>query len=293
MKKPGGFRRCKVILADHPELYPLNNICAWLHHETTGLWPNEGCHHPGMKNCKKKIRGVRDGSIFSDREFNDRLESAFKKGDDMDDLDGMSPEEWEKTAMMELKGFFDSDPEMKKYINDDSNWEHEGEEEKGGWVVHGRMDTDQGKKPGGCGCGCDGPASSGPKPVIRLMNVMSELEKSINEEMQTKAGRVISNRNMQKLQQAMELLQEVVAVSKPSDEPAVQVKSNGMMRITAPVDSLFEVKSLIDPIIDFHGIDAEVNETGIYFGSSVSNEAKSAMINALSAYKDSHKQDNH
>ena len=50
MRKPGGFRRCKVILADHPELYPLNNICAWLHHETTGLWPNEGCHHPGMKN---------------------------------------------------------------------------------------------------------------------------------------------------------------------------------------------------------------------------------------------------
>ena len=248
-----------------------------------------------MKNCKKKIRGIRDGSIFSDSEFNERLQSAFKKGDDMEDLDGMSPEEWEKTAMMELKAFFDSDPEMKKYINDDSNWEHEGEEEKGGWVIHGRMDTEPGKKPGGCGCGCDGPASSGPKParpVMRLINVMSELEKSINEEMQTKAGRVISNRNMQKLQQAMELLQEVVAVSKPSDEPVVQVK-NGMMRITAPVDSLFEVKSLIDPIIDFHGIDAEVNETGIYFGSSVSTEAKSAMINALSAYKDSHKQDNH
>jgi len=293
MKKPGGFRRCKVILADHPELYPLNNICAWLHHETTGLWPNEGCHHPGMKNCKKKIRGVRDGSIFSDSEFNERLQSAFKKGDDMEDLDGMSPEEWEKTAMMELKTFFDSDPEMKKYINDDSNWEHEGEEEKGGWVVHGRMDTDPGKKPGGCGCGCDGPASSGPKPIIRLMNVMSELEKSITEEMQTKAGRVISNSNMQKLQQAVELLQQVVTASKPSDEPVVQVKSNGMMRITAPVDDLFDIKSLIDPIIDFHGIDAEVGETGIYFGSSVSTEAKSAMINALSAYKDSHKQGNH
>jgi hypothetical protein len=129
--------------------------------------------------------------------------------------------------------------------------------------------------------------------MMRLVNVMSELEKSIDEEMQTKAGRVISNRNMQKLQQAMELMQEVVTASKPSDEPVVQVKSNGMMRIVSPVDSLFEVKSLIDPIIDFHGIDAEVNETGIYFGSSVSTEAKSAMINALSAYKDSHKQDNH
>ena len=56
MRKEGGFRRCKVILADHPELYPLNNICAWLHHETTGLWPNEGCHHPGMKNCRGKLK---------------------------------------------------------------------------------------------------------------------------------------------------------------------------------------------------------------------------------------------
>jgi len=45
MKKPGGFRRCIVILANHPELYPLQRICAWLHHETTGKWPNEGNHH--------------------------------------------------------------------------------------------------------------------------------------------------------------------------------------------------------------------------------------------------------
>ena len=49
MRKPGGFRRCLVILADHPELYPLQRICAWLHHETTGLWPNEGNHHEGGK----------------------------------------------------------------------------------------------------------------------------------------------------------------------------------------------------------------------------------------------------
>jgi len=47
MRKPGGFRRCLVILADHPELYPLPPLCAWLHHETTGKWPNEGNHHGG------------------------------------------------------------------------------------------------------------------------------------------------------------------------------------------------------------------------------------------------------
>ena len=292
MKKEGGFRRCRVILADHPELYPLNNICAWLHHETTGLWPNEGCHHPGMKNCRGKLRK----NNWSDSEFGDRLDNAFKKGDDaeMDDMDGMTPEQWEKTAMMELKAYFDSEPDVKKYINDDSNWEHEGEDEKGHWMVHGTngMGPVPMNKPD-CGCGCDGADSCGPKPVARLISVMSELEKSISEEMETKAGRVISNRNMQKLQQAMQILQEVVAASKPSDEPVVQVKSDGQMRIAANLDQLFAVKSLIDPILEFHDIDAEVDETGIYLGSSVSGEAKSAMINALAAYKDLHKKVNH
>lgn len=61
MRKPGGFRRCLVILADHPELYPLERICAWLHHETTGLWPNEGNHHAGGKlgPVKRNFRRAR------------------------------------------------------------------------------------------------------------------------------------------------------------------------------------------------------------------------------------------
>lgn len=76
MKKPGGFRRCRLILANHPELYPLSNICAWLHHETTGLWPNEGCHHPTMKNCKKKLRKLTN---WSDSQFNSSLSGKKPK----------------------------------------------------------------------------------------------------------------------------------------------------------------------------------------------------------------------
>ena len=57
MKKPGGFRRCVVILADKPKLYPPQRICAWLHHEITGKWPNEGNHH-GRKKKKPKARKV-------------------------------------------------------------------------------------------------------------------------------------------------------------------------------------------------------------------------------------------
>ena len=304
MKREGGFRRCRVILADHPELYPLERICAWLHHETTGLWPNEGCHHPGMKNCRNKIRGVSNGSIWNEREWNDRL-SRIPKGDEKgldmmedEDMSSMTPGQIEGKAAEMLKNFLAEQPEFVKYIEDKDNWEHAGDDEKGMIVIHRRnmgdgmgMDTDKGKDDGDCGCGCGG--KDKPKPVSALMSILSQLGKSIDEEMQTKAGRMISNRNLQKLQQAMEILQEVVAASASSKEPVVQVKSNGQMRITAPIDSLFSVKTLIDPILEFHEIDSQVDETGIYFSSRVSSEAKSAMINALSAYKELNNKENH
>lgn len=61
MKKPGGFRRCLVILADHPELGPLPNLCAWLHHETTGKWPNEGHHHGAGHAAARAVRAAVPG----------------------------------------------------------------------------------------------------------------------------------------------------------------------------------------------------------------------------------------
>ena len=46
MKRPGGFRRCVVTLMDKPQFGGKpQRICAWLHHELTGKWPNEGNHH--------------------------------------------------------------------------------------------------------------------------------------------------------------------------------------------------------------------------------------------------------
>ena len=59
MRKPGGFRRCIIILANHPELYPLQPLCAWLHHETTGKWPNEGNHHGGGRAARAAGRVAR------------------------------------------------------------------------------------------------------------------------------------------------------------------------------------------------------------------------------------------
>jgi len=135
MKKSGGFTRCKAILADHPELYPLSNICAWLHHETTGLWPNEGCHHPDMKNCKKKMKKI---SGWSDSEFSKRVSRAAKgkpgkKSDDIDveykydNYDDVVTAEDEEYAAKVMSGFVDMEENFCKTIMDDENWEQEGE----------------------------------------------------------------------------------------------------------------------------------------------------------------------
>lgn len=134
MRKPGGFRRCKVILADHPELYPLSNICAWLHHETTGLWPNEGCHHPTMKNCRKKLKNVVNGSIWSDSEFSKRVTRQVrgqkKSADIFDDnyQDNVVTNDDIKFAILVLKDFQEMEQPFCKILSEDDNWEIEGDD---------------------------------------------------------------------------------------------------------------------------------------------------------------------
>ena len=138
MRKEGGFRRCRVILADHPELFPLNNMCAWLHHETTGLWPNEGCHHPGMKNCKKKLKKVVNGSLFTDSEFNTHLRSISggKKSLNQEDPstydDVVVTNEDIDHAMKVMQDFVAMEKAFTDHISDDSNWEIEGDDTDSG-----------------------------------------------------------------------------------------------------------------------------------------------------------------
>lgn len=153
MKKPGGFRRCRVILANHPELYPLNNICAWLHHETTGLWPNEGCHHPGMKNCRKKLRKLTN---WTDSQFalslrgkrpKNNVRTSGKKSDgsysddwfffDEPDMSTKSDSSYVVTesdfthAMDVLKDFMEMEQEFVKFLRNDDNWQVEGQDSSG------------------------------------------------------------------------------------------------------------------------------------------------------------------
>lgn len=163
MRKPGGFRRCRVILANHPGLYPLSNICAWLHHETTGKWPNEGCHHPGMKNCKGKLktRGwtnveflkrVRKRAINVPGKLKRSVGKSTALGKSINNEthnDFYSEKTWvndfrgetvivtggdQEYAVKVLREFMDIEPDFVEYIRDDSNWEIEGEDMSGNLV---------------------------------------------------------------------------------------------------------------------------------------------------------------
>lgn len=146
MRKPGGFRRCRVILANHPELYPLDRICAWLHHETTGLWPNEGCHHPTMKNCRGKLKKRN----WSNRQFNARLRKLTspkgkKSVEDFleEDIFFAAPEFGPenpidvvteadfKHAMSVLSDFMEMEKDFVDYLRSPESWEIIGEDENG------------------------------------------------------------------------------------------------------------------------------------------------------------------
>lgn len=154
MKKPGGFRRCRVILANHPELYPLSNICAWLHHETTGLWPNEGCHHPGMKNCRKKLKKLTNwtdsqfASALRGKKPKNLVRSSKKDADYDTDIffyEHIDPEvksenqvvtEGDINYAMDVLGEFCAmEKDFVKYLQDDENWEIEGDDTSTGKKV--------------------------------------------------------------------------------------------------------------------------------------------------------------
>lgn len=286
MVQEGGFRRCRVILADHPELYPLNNICAWLHHETTGLWPNQGCHHPGMKNCRRKLKKLAKKpsapSLWSEEEFANRLESRFKPNipgkslemtdedipkmgaswsDQTDAEEGDDGRDFDETdykvfAEM-LKSWFADNPDEADWIRNDSNWVHEGDDHEGNvhehqWLVPGYDDPDQ-----GCDCG----------------------SKSLTGEIEEKAGRVISTRNMEKLRQAHELITEVISVGDPMGN--VQTKTDGETVVIGFADT-DEAVRMLTPVARYHGFSVSVDDDlNVVVKSVMTEEAMDAVSNVV------------
>ncbi len=324
MRKPGGFRRCRVILANHPELYPLSNICAWLHHETTGLWPNEGCHHPGMKNCRGKLRKQN----WNDSQFNERLGSLIKPGKSLETLDEQeiksifdfldgeekgyemmeqlatrlaeedqpkgeqemqledvefeNEDEGNEKAYEALKEFMNSEPDFINYMADKDNWVMEGDDEKGGVIEMPYYDSEKEHD-----CGCGGGGSMTPQSMIpMLMAAISELMgKDADEDMEVKAGRVINSRNMAKLQNAFNLLKEVLnagGANSDIEKKSMSEVDKETLLISSSDYTLYEVKELLDPILDYYQIKSEVTEEGVQVQiSDVADEAFDALFNIM------------
>jgi len=324
MRKPGGFRRCRVILANHPELYPLSNICAWLHHETTGLWPNEGCHHPGMKNCRGKLKK----NNWSDSEFNERFASMLKPGKSLDslneqelksifdfldseekgyemmeqlatrlaeedkpkgeeemqleDVEFENEDEGNEKAYEALKEFMNEEPDFINYMADKDNWIMEGDDDKGGIMEMPYYDSEKEND-----CGCGGGESMTPQGMIpMLMAAISELMgKDAEEDIEVKAGRVINSRNMTKLQNAFNLLKEVLSAGgaiSDIEAKSLSVDEKEMLFISSTEHSLYEVKELLDPILDYYQIKSEVTEEGVQVEiSGVTDDAFDALLNIM------------
>ncbi|CAB4145257.1 Prohead protease [uncultured Caudovirales phage] len=321
MKKPGGFRRCRVILANHPELFPLSNICAWLHHETTGLWPNEGCHHPTMKNCRGKLKK----NNWNDSQFNERLTSLIKPGKSLENLseeevksifdlldseekgyemmeqlatrlaDDQNPEDEEmklediefenedeanEKAGDALKQFMNDEPDFINYMADKKNWVIEGEDDNGQMMEMPYPDSDDDD----CGCGGGG---KDPKQMMgMLMAAIAELMgKDADEDIEVKAGRVISSRNMTKLQNAFNLLKEVLSsggVASEIEAKSLSLDEKETLMISSAEHSLYEVKELLDPILDYYQIKSEVTEDGVMVEiDGVEDEAFDALLNIM------------
>lgn len=323
MKQPGGFRRCRVILANHPELFPLSNICAWLHHETTGLWPNEGCHHPTMKNCRGKLRK----NNWDDSQFNERLTNLIKPGKSLESLgeeeiksifdlldseekgyemmeqlatrlaDDQKPEEEEEMKLEDvefenedegnekayeaLKQFMNDEPDFINYMADKKNWVMEGEDDEG---KISEMPYPDGDDDDDCGCGGGG---KDPKQMVgMLMAAIAELMgKDADEDIEVKAGRVISSRNMTKLQNAFNLLKEVLSsggVASDIEAKSLSLDEKETLMISSAEHSLYEVKELLDPILDYYQIKSEVTEEGVMVEiDGVEDEAFDALLNIM------------
>ena len=309
MKREGGFRRCLAILVDHPELYPLEPLCAWLHHETTGLWPNEGCHHPGMKNCRNKVRRGLNGSLFSDSQFNDRLRGgklgARVPGGNIPDVPGksyhlgmsgpgdMHPEEWAAHQMDDdelntsviwvLKGFMSEEPEWIEHLRDQNNWEHVGDDDEGYVVPHTQMSPQKhecscgGACGGSGGCGGDGGCDGGCGGACGGKSLFDAIGLDV------KVGKPLSTRNVQRIRDAIDALS---ALLRDTGNDSLQMKLGEDANIAAKTDELFGMKSHMDPVFDYYSIQTEVTTEGIlvkdYF--ALNDDALDAIDAALTGF---------
>ena len=93
-----------------------------------------------------------------------------------------------------------------------------------------------------------------------------EITDFLLEGIEGKVGRTINTRNLGKLKNVVQLLQDVIS----SSEKEVEVKSDLLIEVEP--ENAFAAKSLLDPIMDYHRVESHVSTKGIVITSGVTPE---------------------
>jgi hypothetical protein len=161
-------------------------------------------------------------------------------------------------------------------LADEKNWEEIDDDddsyEGSGWVKPDNWD----RKPGGCGCGCAGKGGAG------SCSPYKSVEDSLDE-LREKVGRSLNSRNAERIAEAIRLLTEVIG---GGPEPSMERKQDGGLSIAVPIDSLYEMRETIDPIVDYYGLDVEVDEDGVHVKGELAQSVVDALSNAVNVFEE-------
>jgi hypothetical protein len=176
-----------------------------------------------------------------------------------------------KYANHVLSQFLIEEKDFAEFLADEKNWDHEGDDNNGIAISHEWVKPDSGSEDGkrGCGCGCAG--KGGPDTCSPFKSVEDSLA-----ELQVKVGRSLNRRNAERIAQAIRLLTEVIG----DPETAVQRKDDGGVLVAAAVEDLFELREMLEPVIDHYELDAEIDEQGLHF-DFLTDAAEAAVKTAI------------
>lgn len=115
---------------------------------------------------------------------------------------------------------------------------------------------------------------------IRANKKPEEQIKSIIDEIEVKAGRVLSRNNVNKLRQAIELLTEVMATG-----GAMEIEMKGKeLLIPVATRDISDMKLLVDDLCSEHGLEAKAFKGGIAVTGDITDEAHDEITSLMEEY---------
>ena len=115
---------------------------------------------------------------------------------------------------------------------------------------------------------------------IRANKKPEEQIKSIVEDIEFKAGRVLSRNNVNKLRQAIDLLTEVMATGGSME---IEMKGKELLIPVATRD-ISDMKLLVDDLCSEHGLEAKAFNGGIAVSGDITDEAHSEITSLMDEY---------